>query len=539
MKKRVLSIALLMTFVSAVSFGGIFDFLLGKKKEVKNLKAITVNLGQEPGSMDPQLLTDSVAIQVKGLTSEGLTRIGKDGGIMPGMAKSWEIKGNKWFFHLRDAKWSNGDSVTANDFYFGIKRAIDPATASEYAYMTYYIKGAQEFNEGKLKDFSQVGVKVIDDKTLEIELSKPAAYFASVTAFPTYLPVNEKFYNAHKEEFALEADALLFEGPFILKRWDHDSKMILVKNPNYWNKDNIKLDQVTFVMVNDTNTALNMYKNGELDIAGLSGDQLPAYKDSKDLRTYSDGSVWYFEFNTTDKLFKNVKIRKAIALAIDREALVNKIKKDGSKAGTGMVPFGFPGKTAKGFRGDYGNQLYSYNPVEAKKLFAEGLKEVGYTGPVVVSMLTGTSDGATKEAQFYQEQLRTNLGIEAKIEQVTFQIRLQRMSSKDFQIVLAGWGPDYLDPMTYMDLWVTGGGNNQTSWSNPEYDKYIETAQKSSDNAVRMDAMAAAEKILAKDFPVAVTFYRNRNRLVNPKLKGVKFRSVGSETDLYWAYLED
>jgi oligopeptide transport system substrate-binding protein len=310
--------------------------------------------------------------------------------------------------------------------------------------------------------------------------------------------------------------------------------MIFAKRADYWNASEIKLDEIKAVMVNDTNTALNMYKNGELDIVGISGDQLPEYQGSSELNTYSDGSVWYFEFNTTDKLMSNRKIREAITKAINRDELVNKIKKDGSKAGQGLVPYGFPGKD-KGFRADYGSEYYSYDVEAAKKLFAEGLKEVGHEGPVRINILTGTSDTATKEVQFYQEQLRTVLGIELDIEQVTFQIRLQRMTSKDFQIVLAGWGPDYNDPMTYMDLWTTDGGNNHTSWGNAEYDALIDKAYKSSDNTERMDAMAAAEKILLEEFPIGVTFYRNRNKLVKPRLKGIRFSAVAQEIDFYFA----
>ncbi|MBZ4684171.1 MAG: extracellular solute-binding protein family 5 [Fusobacteriales bacterium] len=534
--KRVKWLLTLLTLVLFVACGG-----GGAKTETKaeaEKKVVRINLGQEPGTMDPQLTTDQSAMQILPFIMEGLTRLGATGDVVPGVAESWSVDGNKWTFKLRDTKWSNGKLVTAHDFVFGIRRAIEPETASEYAYMTYYIKNAQAYNEGKIKDFSKVGVKALDDKTVVFELEKPAAYFASVTAFPTYYPLNEEFFKEKGEEYALEKDNFLFNGPFKMTEWEHDSKIVLEKRADYWNASAIKLDGITALMVNDSNTALNMYKNGELDIVGLGGDQLPEFKDSPELVTYSDGSVWYFEFNTKHPLLSNRKIREAITIAIDRKELVEKIKKDGSKAGQGMVPYGFPG-IDKGFREDFGSELYKDNDVErAKKLLAEGLKEVGHTGPVELSLLTGTSDTATKEAQFYQEQLRTKLGIETKIEQVTFQIRLQRMSSRDFEIVLAGWGPDYNDPMTYMDLWVTNGGNNHTGWSNAEYDALINKAQTSSDNKVRMEAMAAAEKILAKEFPIGVTFYRNRNRLVKPYLKNVYFRAVGQETDLYYADIQ-
>jgi len=509
------------------------------KKGKEGLKEITINLTQEPGTMDPQLLTDTVAIQANSLIMEGLTRLGKGGKVVPGVAKNWDIDGAKWTLHLRkDSKWSNGETVTANDFYYGIRRAIEPKTASEYAYMTYYIKNAEAYNNGGIKDFNKVGLKVIDDYTLEMVLEKPAAYFSSVLAFPTYLPVNKKFAEENGVEFALEMTGLLYNGPYIMESWEHDSKMVFLKNENYWNKDAIKLDKINALMITDSNTSLNMYKSGELDIVGLTGEQLPPYIESKELATYSDGSVWYFEYNTVDKLFGNKKIRKAVALAIDREKLADKILKDGSKAGTGLVPFGFPGKDT-GFRKDYGLSLYKNDETDAKKLFEEGLKEVGHKGKVTISMLTGTSNSATKLAQYYQEQLRTKLGIDAQIEQVTFQIRLQRMTAKDFQIVLAGWGPDYNDPMTYMDLWISGGGNNHTSWGSKEYDKLIDKAYVSSDNTVRMDAMAKAEQILVDEFPIAVTYYRNRNKLVKPRLKGVEFRSVGAEMDFYRADLAE
>lgn len=537
MRKR--SIKFIMLCLSVLFMVSMVGCGQKTKKAEKKLKEITINLTQEPGTMDPQLLTDQVAIQANSLLMEGLTRLGKGGKVVPGVAKTWDVEGAKWTLHLRkDSKWSNGEPVTANDFYYGIRRAIEPATASEYAYMTYYIKNAEAYNNGEVKDFSKVGLKVIDDYTLELILEKPAAYFSSVLAFPTYLPVNKEFAEAKGTEFALEADALLYNGPYIMESWEHDSKMVFVKNENYWNKEAIKLDKINALMVVDANTSLNMYKSGELDIVGLNGEQLPPFKNSKELVSYSDGSVWYFEYNTTDKLFKNKKIRKAIALAIDREQLVDKVLKNGSKPGTGLVPFGFPGKE-KGFRKDYGEVLYKNNEAEAKKIFAEGLKEVGYTGQVTISMLTGTSDSATKIAQFYQEQLRTKLGVEVKIEQVTFQIRLQRMTAKDFQIVLAGWGPDYNDPMTYMDLWISDGGNNHTSWGNKEYDELIAEAYMSSDNTVRMDAMAKAEQILVEEFPIATTYYRNSNKLVKPRLKGVEFRSVGAEMDFYRAYLAE
>ena len=520
----------------------LFSACSGKKsadKEGTAEKVLRVNVATEPGTLDPQILTDSVAIQVDGNIFEGLTRQDKDGNVIPGVAESWDVEGNIWTFKLRkDAKWSNGEFVTANDFAFAWERALNPETASEYSYMLYYIKNAEAYNVGDISDFSKVGIKVVDEYTLEVELEKPAAYFASVLSFPTYYPLNEEFYNEIGEEYALEKGNMLFNGPYVIDSWEHDSKIVLKKNENYWNKDMFNIDQIDMFMINDSNTALNMYLNNELDITGISGDQLPEYKDSSELNTYSDGSVWYLELNTKDKLFSNKKIREAFALAIDRKTLVDVIRKDGSQVATSFVPKGFPGKN-KTFREDYGFEIFEDGKEEkAKKLFDEGLAEIGYSGPLTVTLLTGNSDAAQKEGQYYQEQLSRKLGIDVKLEQVTFQIRLQRMTSKDFQAVLAGWGPDYNDPMTYMDLWITTGGNNHTGWSNTEYDRLIDLAYNSSDQEERMDAMAEAEKILLTEFPVVPTFFRSRNALVKPNVKGVIFRAVGSERIFDYADIE-
>ena len=520
---------LVVLLVMGVFFSACGDKKTADKEEVK--KVLRVGIPDEPGSLDPQLTTDAVAIQVDGNVFEGLTRQDKEGNVIPGVAESWEVEGKVWTFKLRkDAKWSNGEPVTANDFAFAWKRALDPETAAEYSYILYYIKNAAAYNMGEMSDFSKVGIKAIDDYTLQVELERPAAYFASLLSFPTYYPLNEKYYNEVGDEYALEKENMIYNGPYTIDTWEHGSKIIIKKNPNYWNKDAFKIEEIEMIMINDSNTALNMYLNNELDITRISGDNLPDYIGSPELNTYSDGSVFYFEFNTKDKLFSNRKIREAFALAIDREMLVGKIRKDGSQAATSFVPIGFPGKN-KTFREDYGVEVFEDgNTEKAKKLLLEGLSEIGHKGAVEVTILIDNTDAGQKEGQYYQEQLSKKLGINVKLEPVTFQIRLQKMTSKDFQIGMAGWGPDYNDPMTYLDLWVTDGGHNHSSWSNAEYDRLIELAYNSFDQDERMDAMAKAEEILLTEFPIVPTFFRNRNALVKPNVKGVVFRAIGSDT---------
>lgn len=498
------------------------------------------NMEYEPKTLDPQKATDISATEISFACLEGLTRIGENGKVLPGMAESWENKENLWIFHLRkDAKWSNSEVITAGAFYFGIKRAIDPETASEYSYMTYFIKNAQAFNEKKEKDFGKVGVKVIDDYTLQFELERPASYFASIVGtLMIYFPVNEKYYNANKEGFASSAETLLYNGPWLMTEWVHDSKAVFKKNPNYWNKDNIKLDEMTFLMIKDPTTAAQMYKNNEINVTYISGVDLPAFTGNSELKQFSDGTSAYLEMNVKNKILSNAKIRKAIAYVIDRDILVNKVIADGSIKAQSFIPDGFPGKTAT-FRADYGREYFKdANVEEAKKLFAEGLKELKIKGPVKLKLTCDNRETTQKYMQYVQEQLNKNLGIEITLEPVTFQIRLQKMTSKDFDIVMALWGADYLDPMTFMDLWLTGGGNNHTSWSNKSYDEAIRVAQISGDEVVRMDAMAQAEKVLMEEMPVAPLFFRTRNVVIKPNIKGVVTIPLANNVDFYGAYIE-
>lgn len=511
-----------------------------EKKEIKKLSTVVFNLERDPKTLDPQLLKNHASIELAGSIWEGLTRIGKNGEVIPGVAKDWKVDGKKWTFTLRDnAKWSDGTAVLAQDFYLAIKRAMSPETMAKYAYMTYYIKNAEAFNKNKIKDFSNVGVKVIDDRTLEIELETPTVYFASILAFPTYFPVPSKIYENIKENYGLKAEKMLFNGPWIVESWSDNSKIIVKKNPNYWNKKAIKIDILKYVMVANTSTAGIMYRNKEIDITKINEDQLLEFKTKEDLVSFNDGSVWYLEFNTKHRVFKNKKIRKAIALAIDRKTLVEKIRKDGSSPARSFVPFGFPGKD-KTFREDFGAELFKDDDIKiAKKLLSEGLKEIRHYGKIKFTLLCGSEDRAVKEAQYYRKELSEKLEIDVLLEPVKFQTRLKKMKNKDFDVVSTGWKYDYGDPMTYMDLWISEGENNYTSWATKYYDDLIGEAYGSSDKKARMEAMAEAEKFLLEEFPIIPMFFRNKNYLIKPNIKGVVKRAIGQQIDFYWASVDE
>ncbi len=542
MKKTILGLFSLLLVLVLSACGGSNSETTGDEGNSADKKVVRYNLQENPAQLDPQLNTEQVSGNVLGHIMEGLTTLGADGNPIPGVAESWTSEGNTWTFKLRkDAKWHNGDPVVAGDFTAAWERALNPATASEYSYIMYSIKGAQEYNEGKTKDFSTVGVKATDDYTIVVELKEPVAYFASLVSFYTYMPQNQKFFNEHKDSYATTDEDIMGNGPFKLVSWEFENKIVLEKADTYWNKDSIKIDEIDMAMITDRSSALKAYQNGELDWIKISPDEVAKLKSNPEMRPYEDGSVWYLMLNNKEKLFSNKKIRKAIALSIDRKALIEKIKMGSGVIADSFIPSVIPGK--KGFfRQDYDAKAYGieYNPTEAKKLFEEGLKELGMTASSIgtIKLLSGNSDVAQKEAQFYQEQLKVSLGLNIQIEPVTQQIRVQRMTSKDFQIVLAGWGPDYNDPMTYLDLWLSTSGQNNSNWASKDYDTLIAQAKVEADPAKRMDILAQAEKLLMEELPIVPTFFRQENTLIKSNLKGVVNRALSPDTDFRFTSME-
>ena len=533
-RRKMKKIFLLFTMLIFISCGG-----AGKENKSSGNAKIIVNETAEPKSIDPGLSTDQTGIAVNSLVSEGLTRQGKDGTPEPGLAEKWDISedGLTWTFHLREnVKWSDGEPITADDFKFAWLRALDPATASEYAYMLHCIKGGRAYNESKGKK-EDVGINVIDSKTLEVKLEKPTAYFASLAASVTYAPIREKFFNEKGKTFALEADAMEYSGPYKIKSWKHDSNFIMVKNENYWNKDHIKIEEIEMVLVADSTAELNAFNNGEIDLIRLTAEQYKRYEKDPRVNVFRNNSVWYLEYNMENKYLANKKIRQALTLAVDKEEMTNTVMKGTGEAAYGIVPTGFPGES-KTFREENGDSYPKYNPEEAKRLYKEGLAELGLTELPELSLIINEAGNNKKIAEYVQEKLRTNLGVNVRIEPAPFKERMARLQQKDFEIVLSGWGSDYADPMTYIDLFVTNGGNNHSSYSNPKYDELVKTANNSGDNKVRMQAMRDAEKILGEDMPVGVLDYSTRVIMLNPKIKNVYFKGIGAEYYLYDAYVE-
>lgn len=508
-------------------------------------QTLNINLSSEPPTFDPQQAQDSTSNAILKLMYEGLTRQNAETGqAEEGVAESWDISadGLVYTFHLRDSQWSNGDPVTANDFAFAWERVLDPNAeqAAPYAYQLYYIKGAEDFNTGKITDFSQVGVNVIDDKTLEVTLANPTPYFLGLLSFYTYYPVHSSVANDPK--WATTVDTQITNGPFTLTEWTTGQSLAVTKNPSYYAADDIKAQTINFSIVNSGATELLSYKNGELDRAGgpigdIPTEQLPIVEKElpNEFARKGISSVYYYQFNITEKPFDNVKIRKALAMAIERQPIIDNITLGGQLPAFGFVP---PGIQSDGeeYRAQVADsQYFSENIEEAKALLEEGLKEEGLD-KLTFTISYNTSEGHQKIAVAVADQWKKALGVEVKLENKEWGVFLQDKQNLNYQVARAGWSADYNDPMTYLDMWVTGGGNNDIGYANPEYDQLIQEAKTSSDNAVRQEKFAAAEKLMMDDMILIPIYYYTNNSLTKEYLKGVTLDFSGA-IDLSRAYL--
>ena len=476
-------------------------------------KILRTNNASEPGSLDPALAQGTHESWVLDHTFEGLMKIDQNMKVVPGMAKEVKISDDNltYTFILRDdVKWSNGDPVTAEDFEFAWKRALNPELASDYAHQLYYIKGGEAFNTGE-GTIDDVMVSALDAKTLEVTLEAPTAYFLELTAFYTLYPVNKNVVESNAD-WAKNADTHISNGPFSLTEWQHNASIKIRKNDNYYDKSSVKLDGIDFDIIDDENTTWQKYEGGDYDfllplpqavVAQMKANNNPELVIGAEVGTY------YYNLNPNVKPFNNSKVRKGLSMTLDRETIVNKIAQGGQIAAEGVVPFGLKDENGGEYRDNVG-QLVEYNVEEGKKLFAEGLAEENMKPEDFKQMvlLYNTSEAHKKIAQAAQEMWRTNLGIEIQLENVDFQVKLDREKAGDFNISRAGWIGDYMDPITFIELWYSTSSFNDSKYNNPEYDKLVDIAKSSPNAKERFDAMRDAEKMIMEDMPlIPVYFY--------------------------------
>ena len=519
MKKKFSLLALLaalMLVLAACGFGGSDDKSDGDKSSGGDKsadKTLNLSITSEPPSLNPQKATDSTSGAIVKNVFEGLTRVDSDGKVQNAAAEDVKVSDDKltYTFTLRDAKWTNGDPVVAGDFAYAWKWALDAKNASEYASILYPIKGAQAYNEGKGK-VEDLGIKVVDDKTLEVTLENPTPYFLELTAFYTYMPVNEKVVSENDNWFAEAGDAYVTNGPFTLDEWKHNDSITMKKNEDYWDKDNVALSTVNVKMIESEATANREFDSGNLDYLGspynvVSLDKMNTYKDKGILNSEPYAAVYEYKLNTKEGPTKNVNIRKALAMSIDREGLIKNVLKGGQTPALADVPVAI-----EGYEND--NNLFEGNNTdEAKKYLEKGLKELGLkdASDLKIAISINTSEAHAAVAQFIQEGWKKNLGIETTIDNAEWQVFLDKVSALDYQVGRMGWIADYNDAYTFLERYDTAkNGNNDTGWENKEYKELMAKAMKETDEAKRTEFLKDGQKILMDEMPVIpIYFYSN------------------------------
>ncbi|MGE5553992.1 MAG: peptide ABC transporter substrate-binding protein [Betaproteobacteria bacterium] len=495
--------------------------------------------GTEPETIDPAMSTGIPEANIELAVFEGLTRIGSNDQIVPGVAYKWEVSkdGKVYTFHLRKSKWSNGDPVTAHDFAYAWTRALRPETAAEYAYQLFYIKNAEEFNAGKIKDPSQLGIKVIDDYTLQVTLKAPTPFFTFLTGFPTLMPVHKKFVEADPKGWFTKPETYIGNGPFKLDKWEHNSKLELVKNPLYWDAKHVKLERIVLSLVDSNTTQEAMFETNQLDV--LDDIPLPSldrWKKDKGYEVTPYLGTYYYIINCNK--IKDKRVRQALYLAIDRETLVEKILKGGQKPAYAFTPNGFPDPAKKGgdFRTIGGNFLttgdFKKDVEKAKKLLAEAGHADGKG--LSVEILYNTSESHKRIAEFIQQQWKTHLGIDnVKITNQEWKVYLDTRDTDNFDVARAGWIADYVHPLTFMDMHVTGGGNNDSKWGNKKYDELIDFAKNTADQKAAFKAMHEAEAIMMDEMPVIPLYFYTELHVFKPWVKNLTISSLG-----FWNFKE-
>lgn len=501
---------------------------------------VTLALSTEPPQLDSTRATDMVSGMLLGHTMEGLLRYGPNNELIPGMAESWDIHENGGTFHLRqDALWSNGTPVTAHDFVFAWKTALDPETGSQYAFILFPIKNARGISEGEM-DPETLGAKAIDDFTLEVELEQPTAYFLKLLAFPTYYPINESFYQSTDGGYGSEAENLIYNGPFKIVKWVHDASLRLEKNEVYWNKNATKLDAIDYAYIlSDANATLNLFATNKIALAGLNSENLErALRNRWRIKQHNDGSVFFLEINhRPDRITANYNLRRALQLVHNPSELVYKVLKlPGNLPGESIFPVWLNGVDGL-FRDEYPGPKYIVNEEKAREHLAMALEELGVDELPPLVLLAGDNPVSNKQSEYYQRLWKEKLGIEVKIDKQIFKLRLEKMTTGEFDIVAAGWGPDYHDVMTFGDLFASWNLNNRGRYANEEVDRHVAIAQSSSDPVERMEAMDRVQQLLHDDVAILIQYERGSVYVSDDRVKGVTRRAVGLDPDYTRAYI--
>lgn len=490
----------------------------------------------ELSSMDQHIATDGLSFEAIAGTIEGLYSLDEGGNLIPAIALSEEISedGLVYTFKLReDAKWSNGEPVIAEDFVFSWRRLVDPDTASEYNFIADVagLKNAAKITAGELS-VDELGVEALGNYTLKVTLEKPTPYFKSLTAFATFFPLNEKFVTEQGDQYSLEPENLLANGPYKMVEWNKGYGFVLDKNPDYYDSDSVELDGLDYRIIKDNQTAALKFDSNELDVVKLSSELVDKYKSNDNFKKIGAGYIWYMSFNQEIELFDNVNARKAVSHAIDKQHIVDSILNDGSTPADFIVPVGLAtGPDGKDFR-ETTETFLEYDKDLALEYWDKAKADLG-KDELELEVLFEDSETIKKMAEFIQAELETKLpGLKVNLKSQPKKNRLELMREGDYQLGLTRWGPDYADPLTYLELFISDISYNSGKYSNEAYDQLIHDASRGSlagDPEGRWEAMKEAEMVLLEeDAAVGPLYQAGYAFLINTKVSGIEDHTVGT-----------
>ena len=495
--------------------------------------SIFINTGPEPNTIDPSINVTSDAVFYLIHTFEGLVEKDFNGKLSPAVAESWDISddGLVYTFKLRtNAKWTDGKPVTASDFVYSWQRVVDPATGSQYGYQHEPVKNAKAITAGEMPKES-LGIKAIDDYTLEVTLEAPTAYFLELLSFPTFYPLRKDIIDKYGDQWTLKADTYIGNGAFKLIERNRDESLVMIKNTNYWNIDNIVPDKITFVLMENETGSVAGVKGGTLHFArSFPRQDIKALQDEGLIVIKPRISSYYYCLNLTNDILKDVRVRRALSLAIDRNYIVQYVTMGGEKPAGALVPYGISDYEGD-FRENGGEYIdlseegYAKNVEEAKRLMAEA----GYPNGEGFPVMEFKADPGihVKIFEAVQQMWKENLGIDVTLTQEEWAVFLQTRYDRNITMARGGWNGDFDDPVNFMTLCISYSPNNYSVYSNKAYDDMINQVMLSGDQKFRMETMHKAEEMLMKEEAIIPIYYYTEPLLVSPKLKDVYYDSLG------------
>jgi oligopeptide transport system substrate-binding protein len=482
--------------------------------------------GAEPESLDPAIVTGQPDLRAVGALFEGLTRCDpKTGAPIPGLAERWTLSpdGRIYTFYLRpNARWSTGEPITSADVEFSWRRALAPATASDYAGQIFCLKNAEEFNRGQLQDDRELGLRSLSAQVLQTELTRPTPYFLDLCTLPVLAVVPRHTIERYGDRWVL-SHGLPVSGAYQLEFWHINDKIRLRKNPLYYDAANTQNEQVDILPVGSATTALNLYLSGAADIVWdkelIPSELLDILLKRPDFHPFDYLATYFIRINVTHPFLRDPRVRQALALAVDKQRLVDKITRAGEKVASHLTPPGIPHYQPP--------EGLSFDPARARKLLAQAGYPDGAGFPTLHYMFNAAAGGSAKTHQKIgvelQQMWQTHLNIQVELRQVEFKVLLAAQSALDYELCRSSWVGDYNDPNTFLDLFLSQSGNNRTGWKDPQYDQELEAGNASPTPAEREKDLQAAERLLVREAVpiIPLFFYRGINYYDPQKIQGI------------------